>query len=283
VDAISDVYASSAVGEYPQYLEVSIKDSFEIIPDDPSFLKVSQLESKIDDIDPTKRYYVLKAVILEAPELHEATDNSPLFYLVRVGDETGIISFGEYGDRFLSKLHEGDTIRIIGAEPLTNSLQLRHYGVIEKTGVLDYNSLEKLRRRPKILPPKKIVTIGQSRVIGDPDAKPKIRIKVILHKIHISDDFTKLVLTIENMNEEKKVTFYKMYLRLFQGKKQFECLHADPSIREIKRTIHAGFEDTGVLLFEPLDNSQDPVRFHFEFHVDRRGYYYDSDAINISK
>jgi hypothetical protein len=54
-------------------------------------------------------------------------------------------------------------------------------------------------------------------------------------------------------------------LILIQGKKQFDCKYAtDPHFEEVKSRIQPGIVDTGVLWFEPLGNSQDPVRFHFE-------------------
>lgn len=186
--------------------------------------------------------------------------------------------------RLLSKLHEGDTIRIIGAWSFADHLQLMYHGIIEKTGELSFTSpdLEKLRRGTKIFPPKKIVTIEQSKVA------PKALVKVILHRMHLLDDCTRLFLTIKNMNEKqskKEVTFYKYNLRLLQGKKQFECIYYDDmAFRNVKSTIPAEVDETGVLLYEPLGDSQEPVRFHFEFNVRHTGLVeFDFDGINLSK
>ena len=52
----------------------------------------------------------------------------------------------------------------------------------------------------------------------------------------------------------------------------------------IKIKIPARIDEIGVLLFEPLRNSEDPVRFHLEFDDEKTGTIeFDFDAINISK
>jgi hypothetical protein len=58
----------------------------------------------------------------------------------------------------------------------------------------------------------------------------------------------------------------------------------DPSFRKIKKTIPAGIEEDGVLLFEPLGDSQDPVRFQLRLYVVRIGdCMFDFDGIDITK
>jgi hypothetical protein len=49
--------------EYGQEIKVTINDSIEIIADDPSFPKLSQLETRVEDIDLQKSPYVLRATI----------------------------------------------------------------------------------------------------------------------------------------------------------------------------------------------------------------------------
>ena len=260
------------------YIGISINDSIELVKDDSSFLKASQLKSKINDIDTTRRHYVLEGAILDGPYLDDTVSDKNTYWAL-VGDETGLIHLVDYNDRFLSRLHKGDTIKIIGALSLTDGIQLGYYGVIEKIGVLGYDSLEKLRQGIRIIPPNKVATIGQSKVA------PNARIKVILHKIHHLNDFTRLFLTIENMNDNKEITFYRKNLRLFQGKEQFECVYDDDRYyRNVKDSIPAAIEETGVLLFEPLRNGKDPIRFHFKFYVKNAGYaVFHFDSINISK
>jgi hypothetical protein len=101
--------------------------------------------------------------------------------------------------------------------------------------------------------------------------------------MHILHDRIRLFLTIENMNEKQEITFRRSGLKLFQGKRQFSCLYMnDSSFRNVKETIPAGIEETGVLLFEPLINKQDPIRFHFIFKIDIFDHASADFDVNIS-
>ena len=102
--------------------------------------------------------------------------------------------------------------------------------------------------------------------------------------MHFLDDFTRLFLTIENISEKNESGLNQTNIRLLQGKQQFECIYrTDPSFRKIKNIIPAGIEETGVLLFEPLTDIQDPVKFRFKFYVEQTGYcLFDFEAIKIS-
>ena len=103
--------------------------------------------------------------------------------------------------------------------------------------------------------------------------------------MHLWDDFTRLFLKIENINEENDCRFVRSDLRMFQGKKQFECLYGggDSSVRIVKSIIPAGIEEDGVLHFEPLGDSQDPVRFHLRLFVSGIGdCTFDFAGIKIS-
>jgi hypothetical protein len=258
------------------YIGISINDSIELVKDDSSFLKVSQLTSKINDIDMTRRHYVLEAAILDGPYLDDTVSDKNTYWAT-VGDETGLIHLVDYNDRFLSKLHKEDTIKIIGALSLTDGIQLSYYGVIEKIGVLGYDSLEKLRRGTRIFPPNKVVTIGEEQSKGG--------VKVILHRMHLLEENTRLFLTIENMNEKEVVRVSQLYLRLFQGKKQFEYTFSrDPHFRMVKELIPPGIEEIGVMLFEALSNTEDPVKVHLQVTIQGRGTaVFVFDALNISK
>jgi hypothetical protein len=118
---------------------------------------------------------------------------------------------------------------------------------------------------------------------GQAKEAQKAGVKVILHKMHILHDRIRLFLTIENMNEKQEITFRRSGLKLFQGKRQFSCLYMnDSSFRNVKETIPAGIEETGVLLFEPLINKQDPIRFHFIFKIDIFDHASADFDVNIS-
>jgi hypothetical protein len=147
--------------------------------------------------------------------------------------------------------------------------------VIEKTGVLGYEYLEKLRRGTKIFPPKMVLRIGRSQIVPG-------KLKVTLHKMHLLDHLTRLFLIVENISE--KFEAVQSDARLIQGKKQFGRVYgSDKANRNIKNKIPAGIEETGVLLFEPLSDSIEPVKVHLEFFVsDGRNSVFDFDGIKIS-
>jgi hypothetical protein len=260
---------------FGQRLDVYLNDSIEVIPDDSSFLKTSQLESRIEDIELTRRVYVLKAAVIQT----SMGDDSTKTYSVAIADDSGYTILEERKDRFISKLQYGDTVRIIGAFSYGDHLELSYAGVIEKTGEIDWGSpyLEKLDKVKRVYAPKRIITIRQSKIV------PKA-IKVTLRKMHLLDDYTRLFLTIENISEEIEGRFIRSELRLFQGKRQFECLYMDdPSFRNIKSTIPAGIEEDGVLLFEPLGESRDPVRFRLVIRIGAGGSLFEFDGIDITK
>jgi hypothetical protein len=43
---------------------------------------------------------------------------------------------------------------------------------------------------------------------------------------------------------------------------------SDPHYRMIKSNIPSEVEETGILLFEPLSNTEDQVKFRFKFRVE---------------
>lgn len=260
--------------EYGLYVGISINDSVEITSDDPSFLKVSQLKSKVDEINTTKKDYILDAAILEGPYLDEEGNERDNLWLATVGDETGTVNLVEYGDHFLPNLRKRDKIRIIGALSSNDGIQLSYYGVIEMTGVLDDESLEKLRRGTRIVPPKKDIPIGEGKEVPD-------GLRVTLQKMHILDNVTRLFLTVDNTRGKNESSLWDA--RIIQGKKQFERVHFEGPYRRIKNTIPAGVEETGVLSFEPLANSLEQVRVVHKFFVGGlQAYLFDFERIKIS-
>jgi hypothetical protein len=94
----------------------------------------------------------LRATILDPPQ-EGADDYGSNSYRTLIGDETGVVILEETGDRFLSKLDSGDTVRIIGAWANAERLRLGHYGVIEKTGNASFTSVQNLNRGVQIFPP----------------------------------------------------------------------------------------------------------------------------------
>jgi hypothetical protein len=88
-------------------------------------------------------------------------------------------------------------------------------------------------------------------------------------------------LTIENISKKNDASQWDT--RLIQGKKQFASVFGSGEPYR-KNTIPAGIEETGVLLFEPLADSIEPVRVIVKFNVSSMGFYlFDFEGIKISE
>ena len=84
--------------------------------------------------------------------------------------------------------------------------------------------------------------------------------------MHLLSDYTRLFVTIENTNENTAIDLVTYDLVAIQGKKQFGHIYnIDSRYRMIKHRIPPGIEETGVLLFEPLNTTWDDVRFVLPF------------------
>jgi hypothetical protein len=244
--------------EENEILRVSIDDSIEVKGDDPSFPTLYQFETKIDEIDLTKRGYVLnQVVILREPERFRTEDGKE-YTRTLIGDYTGYMTLIEEGANFLDKLHKNDSINVINALSYSNLLLLSPYGSIEKIETIEPDISGWLLERHKITPPNKIAIIEQEQTKGG--------IKVRLHKLHMLKDYTRLFATIENTNENNEVMLIEYDLNAIQRKKQFRHSYkTDSNYREVKSRIPPGVEEKGVLLFEPLDSIKDDVKFLIPF------------------
>jgi hypothetical protein len=98
--------------EDSEYLPISINDSVKVKSDDTSFPKLPQLETKIQDIDTTKRKYLLNIVILKEPErIEKETDHGTnKITWTLIGDKTGHMEFQEFDGNFLDKFHRNDNV-----------------------------------------------------------------------------------------------------------------------------------------------------------------------------
>jgi DNA-binding MarR family transcriptional regulator len=241
-------------------LTISINESIEVKSDDALFPKLSQLETKIEDIDLTKRKYILNGVvILKEPEMFK-TESGKEYTWTLIGQESGYMTLQEEGANFLDKLHKDDKINIINVLSYSNLLLLSPYGSIEKMDTyVDPSVSDMLLQGHQISPPRKVTIIEQEKTRGD--------IKVTLHKIHILEDYTRLFVKIENNNENSEIRLNTSRSKAIQTKKQFEHSYkTDSRSRMIKFTIPPGVEEEGVLIFEPLDSIEDDVRFMISFY-----------------
>ena len=100
---------------------LSAEDSFiRVMEDDPSFPRVSILESKIKDISSSQDPVFMEAIVLQPPnETEVSTKSSDLIRLVDtiIGDDTGeirLIGWREQSSE-IRKLNIGDRIKVAGA------------------------------------------------------------------------------------------------------------------------------------------------------------------------
>jgi len=101
-------------------ITLSREDSYiRIMDNDPSFLTLSKLESKIKDIQVSENPYVIEAIVLHAPNMIEVNTKSGVVPVTDtlLGDDTGEIRVVGWRDQSssINKLNVGDRIKVIGA------------------------------------------------------------------------------------------------------------------------------------------------------------------------
>ena len=86
-----------------------------------------------------------------------------------------------------------------------------------------------------------------------------------LDKIEFADSNTRVYLTIENSNPSEDLLFNQDNSRAIQGKTQYMVINSyDTTYPKIASVIPSGVEEKGVVVFEPLDSSQDTAQFSFD-------------------
>jgi hypothetical protein len=102
-------------------------------------------------------------------------------------------------------------------------------------------------------------------------------IVVTLHKVEFSDENTRAYLTIENTDPTEEVNFYRFNSKAVQGTTQFETTYSfDVDYPEIGSDIPPGIQESGVIIFEPLDPSAGQTEFRFEAN---KGFTEDSEFV----
>jgi hypothetical protein len=122
------------------------------------------------------------------------------------------------------------------------------------------SSIQKIECLDMVDPKAKIIPIGQSLEKGG--------IIVTLNKVEFDDKNTRAFLTIENTNndEDDTLRFYDTSdSKAFQGKKQYEAQYSS-SYPQISSSIPPGIEESGVILFEPLEYNVD-TKFEFNMNM----------------
>lgn len=86
-----------------------------------------------------------------------------------------------------------------------------------------------------------------------------------LDKIEFADTNTRVYLTIENSDLLEDLMFNEYNSRAIQGKTQYMVINSyDTTYPKIASVIPPGVEEKGIVLFEPLDSTQDTAHFRFE-------------------
>jgi hypothetical protein len=118
-------------------------------------------------------------------------------------------------------------------------------------------TIDKVDCTQAIDPAAKTVVVEKSQI--------KAGIKIILHKVEFSDKNTRAYLTVDNTNPKASILFYDYNSKALQGKKQYSTTYSyDVDYPKIESDIPPGIEETGVVLFEPLDYNLPSARFQFE-------------------
>jgi hypothetical protein len=226
---------------------LSLNDKIRILDDDPSFPKVSELESKLEDLELERYALILTGTILQDPVVDEITVNDtrvPCVWTI-LGDETGNIRFEQIEGVELTNFKRGDKVRVIGATATWTAIRLLESGSVIKIGSTGESPLSFLESRQRVIPCFKMAIINQEQSY--------VGVKIVLHKIKIFDDSTVLFLTIENLGKNGDITLYKQGCRIFQSKKQYTTTHGrGRGYRELEHTIPPGIEESGVVLFESM-------------------------------
>jgi hypothetical protein len=119
-------------------------------------------------------------------------------------------------------------------------------------------TIDKVDCTQAIIPAVKTVISEKTQIKGG--------IKVVFHKVEFSDKNTRVYLTVENLNKKAGIGFYDFNAKAFQGKRQYSTTYSyDVDYPKIKSDIPSGIEESGVVLFDPLDyKTQRSAKFQFE-------------------
>jgi hypothetical protein len=182
------------------------------------------------------------------------TSNSKTIQIRQGGNsDTNILVF--YRDSG-SQLINNDCVRVSGSSG--KQMEYKNlFGATLTAATIYANSVEKVDCGLAINPASKVVTVDQTQIQGS--------IKVTLHKVEFSDKNTRAYLAVENTNTNDDVKFYDFDQKAFQGKRQFTTTYSfDVDYPKIESNIPPGIQEDGVVLFKPLDSSQEGAKFVFQ-------------------
>ena len=134
------------------------------------------------------------------------------------------------------------------------------FGAYRSSPMIFADAIQKIDCLDMVDPKAKIVSFVQTLEKGG--------IKVTLHKVEFDDKNTRAFLSVENTNENEEdvVRFFDTSdSKAFQEKRQYEPQYSS-SYPDISSEIPAGIEESGVVVFEPLEYGID-TKFQFGMRV----------------
>jgi hypothetical protein len=160
-----------------------------------------------------------------------------------------------YNDSFL--FVQDDCVRVTGVveEEFAGT---NAFSAIRIVPSISARTIDKVDCTQAINPAVKTVSLEKTQIKGG--------IKVVFHKVELSDKNTRVYLTVENLNKKTGIGFYDFNSKALQGKKQYSTTYSyDVEYPQIKSDIPSGIEENGVVLFDPLDyKTQRSAKFQFQ-------------------
>ena len=187
-------------------------------------------------------------------------------------DKDTIISYSlsQIGNSFI----DDECVKIEGSAGPTYQYT-NAFGAYRTSPMIFASSIQKIDCLDMVDPKAKIIPIGQSLEKGG--------IKVTLNKVEFDDKNTRAFLTIENTNddEDEILRFYDTSnSKAFQGKRQYEAQYSS-SYPDISSSIPPGIEESGVVLFEPLEYGMDTkLEFDMSIGLDDYKFVFNTNTID---
>jgi hypothetical protein len=173
------------------------------------------------------------------------------------------------------QLSENDCVRVIG----TSAKQQQYanlFGATLTAAIINANSVDKIDCIYAINPAKKTVSVKETSERGG--------IMLFLNKIEFSDKNTRVYLSVSSdKNNNEDVHFYDSQSKAVQGNRQFGTTYSfDVDYPKIKSDILPGVTDYGVVLFEPLNSTENHAKFVFETSVGYSNNYRFIFDVNLN-
>ncbi|MDN5847099.1 MAG: tetratricopeptide repeat protein [Candidatus Nitrosocosmicus sp.] len=154
------------------------------------------------------------------------------------------------------QFNENECIRVIGISQPIIEYQNAFGAKLTSASILA-DSIQKVDCAQSLEPAVKVINVGQTM---ESDGA-----FMSLDKLEFSESNTRAYLTIQNIDSSEDLMFNEYNSRAIQGNTQYMVINNyDTNYPKIASVIPAGVEEKGVVLFEPLDLTQDTAQFRFD-------------------